>query len=483
MAEFDSKLGEIKEELDKRQELFKKYDAQMQQYEERYQLIEGKYKESIDSVNEKCDHLEAMLSETQQQLAEHAAENDAKFEGLDKGVALVGTRVTELEKRLNSLKLEIQAKLAECAKEFKAHRAAINELAQRKPEAAAVPSPAAMPPPQPSPAPKTVENVGVNVVVGEKQLSTVQVGTETAVYEVEVQTEYPAAVPAVIPVAVQAETPEVKKPQTAEALVETTEPVRDFVETVLGQEYKEPIVKQSSEFFNESAKVQSEHMSEDEKEQPNLNQLIQKTPRPVTFVETPDTVKQPPVEIKEESAEVEFGGKKRSPVTYYGDMSQQTDRGVMLEEAKENRRAVSLQIPLISRDFLSGSPNYLREDPLRSKDKKNIISTQGATVEENISSRHFRQAEKFTVNLDDIAKIGQEEAPRPTYSEVIDYNAINFEDYKPQLEDESMPTTIRGGNSKIDAEERPTKTSPPKKPIGGVFKSSITSLFCYFSCS
>eukprot|EP01022_Parablepharisma_sp_SALTPOND_P032958 TRINITY_DN87957_c3_g1_i1.p1 TRINITY_DN87957_c3_g1~~TRINITY_DN87957_c3_g1_i1.p1 ORF type:complete len:1180 (-),score=137.77 TRINITY_DN87957_c3_g1_i1:4950-8489(-) len=443
LAELDTKLKTIEEELTKRQEQFQKYDAQMQEYEERYQNIEVKYRESIEILNEKCTNIEEGANTRFGEVEKVSAENRDKLAGigtnlqqLQESHRRLAARVDFLEKKLNVLRVEIQQKLAECAKEFKVHRDAIRELSEQRPSVA-----------------KTVENVGVNVVMGEKQMNTVMTGTDNVAYEVEVQTEYQS--PPKVPIATEAK-----------------EEYKSAVETILAQDYNEPVLKQSSAIFNEGPKAQSEHMSEEEKERPNLNPLIQKTPRQVAFVETPESTKQPVlVEVKEEPALTEFGGRRKSP-TVYGDISQQTDRNMVIEEAKESRRAVSLQVPMASRDFFSSSPHYLREDPLRSKDKKNIISTQGAVVEENISTKHFRQAEKFTVNLDDIAKIGQEEAPRPTYSEVIDYNTINFEDYKPQLEEESMPTTIRGGNSKAESDERPGRTPPKKPQLGGVFKSS-----------
>lgn len=439
MAEFDTKLKTVEAELAKRQEMFTKYDAQMQEYEKRYQLIEAQYKESLDSLNKRCTNIEQAQEKSGKTIEEHKATIDSNSktisnivlnaDRLDEEHVKLEKRVSELEKRLAGLRADIQQKLSECAKVLKAHRDAIQEISKRRPQIIEKSAPQ-----------KSTENVGVNVIMNEKQLSTVLVGTDNISYEVEVQTD---------------------RQEPPKLIPEEKKELAEIVETILNQDYREPQEFQSSGIFNDLGRAQSEHLSEDEKEQPNLNQLVQKTPRQVAFVESPDVGKMPSMIAKEEEPEAERN-KKMSPMVNIGDMSQQTDNQ-QFEDSKMQRSTVSLQVPQMSRDFFGSSPHYLREDPFRSKDKKKIISTQGAKIEQNISTKHFRQAEKFNVNLDDIAKITQEEAPRQTYSDVIDYNAINFEDYKPQIEEDSQPTSMRGTSVKaFEPQENPIKTQPRK---------------------
>ncbi len=481
VQELEAKVKAIEAELEKRQQFFAKYDAQMKSYDERYSTMELRFQKSADETNERCKRLE--------QAVIHLSDScDASFGQLK-------SRVDELERRLRNLRLEIRDTLLGYAKELRSHRATLNRLAKKKAPARVVEEVQEQEEPEPEPervneeqeaqTPKRVANVGVNVVMGEKQMTTVQVGTENRVNEIEVQTdspevfkeepvvaesrpEPPIGVPAVVEEKEEEEEEEEEKaPEKVDVWVQEDEPPRrqkddqeklPVFETIVNQDARAPVQAESSSIFNdEGNRVVSEHESEEE--EINLNPLKEKSPRPVSYFEA-EPLRSP--EKPEEAAEF---GKRRSP---QNNLSVQTYQ----EEMKDNssRRNMSLQVPSV-RDFLGGSPHYLREDPIRSKDKKSIIGTQGVSVEQNISSRNFRQPEKFNVNIDEMAKVEQEEAPRVTYAEVVNYNNLNFENYNPPPpEEESLPSSARDAVNKADIEaakvlETPPAT-PPKIPTG-----------------
>ncbi len=484
---FEKKIKAIEADLEHRQSMFVKYDSQMKSYEDRYSVVESKYQKSMDALGERCKQIEESVAQLSR--------------AFDVSSGRLNERIDDLERRLQDLRTELRDVLTGYAREIKRHR---EELASLRHARSRAPSPARTysPSPKPKSRPKArtmrerkvessvatftareVSNVGVNVVLDEKLTSTAQVGTDTLSQEVQVQTEAPAPaakkpaplvpVSLVSPLSLPSNIPKPKrKPEKkkevkrAEAAVQKTEEeVEEEVklpafESIMTQDAKQPAVKESSSVFNsEENRVVSEHESEEE-EEINLNPLIQKTPRPVSYLEQQEAKERRPAEGKEEG--LEFGRRKSAPPTDLSVRSYQIG-----EDFKENtsRRYMSLQVPSV-RDFFGSSPHYLREDPIRSKDKKSIISTQGVTVENNISSRNFRQPEKFNVNLNDIAKIEQEEAPRLTYAEIVNYNDINFENYNPPPPDDAVESTLRG-SSRADLEAArvldPRQQTPPKR--------------------
>jgi len=372
--------------------------------------METKYEELVKSLEERLVSLEDNTKSTRTKfnnIENTIKENEKRIENkctnlltLHKNLT---TRVDLLEKQLTTLRVNIQKKLSECAREFQAHREAIIELSNEKElmyQAEQV----------------LVENVGVNVESMEKQVNAIKVGTDNTVIERQVQTDN-----------LSFKAKEEQKVSRA----------------IITNDKKAIPPKESSEVYNETPRAQSEYLSEETKEQLNLDKLIVKTPNRIIL--------ESPKQLTIGSLEADFIIKKRSPTSNW-DIIQQTP---IIEE----NRSTLLKHPSAYKEVLLSSPHYLREDPLRSRDRDNIIRTQGVNVEQNMSVKHFKRAQKFTVDLEDIANFGQDDVQRATYFEFIDYNAIDFYDYQPQVNEESS-----GGVNQVQLEERKSYNVTNFKP-------------------
>eukprot|EP00826_Nyctotherus_ovalis_P037291 TRINITY_DN3392_c0_g4_i3.p1 TRINITY_DN3392_c0_g4~~TRINITY_DN3392_c0_g4_i3.p1 ORF type:complete len:889 (-),score=320.04 TRINITY_DN3392_c0_g4_i3:432-3098(-) len=419
-SDADGKIAEIQQELDDFNEKLKSLLQLEQRFEERMSTME----ESLDSRCEKrcqslqttCNSsseklhtqfvvLEQSISHINQQLAKlekTASKHSQTLSNTNNNLKDLGNshndltkRVEVLERRLDSLIAELRKKLGDCAKEFQVHREAIIELMDRE-----TPEPVyelAIRAPEPKEPTEEKQDITEEKP---KEVNNVLIGTDNFMRNIELQTD------------VQ---PEVKPEKKS---MEAAEPIFE-------KDYKRGEAKESSRVYSEGAKVESEAMSEEE-DGPRLNRLQAKTPRQVALEERKEDIP----EIREMTLDLTIP--KKSP-TVFDEMSQQTDRHYMSEAVRE--RAV--RAPTVSKDLFSNSPHYLREDPLRSIDRRRIISTKGVKVQDNISSKHFRKSQMFAINLDDIANIGQDDYHRATYSEFIDYASMNFDNYEPQVDHET----------------------------------------------
>lgn len=420
VSDSDERIAEIQQELDDFNEKLKSLLQLEQRFEERISTME----ESLDSRCEKryqslqttCNSsseklhtqfivLEQSISHINQQLAKlekTTSKHSQTLSNTNNSLKNLGNshndltrRVEALERRLDSLVAELRKKLGDCAKEFQVHREAIIELMDRET-------------PEPvyelairAPEPKDVSEEKQDITEEKpKEVNNVLLGTDNFMRNIELQTD-------------------------AEPEVRPGRKSAEAAEPIFEKDYRRGEAKESSRVYSEGAKAESEAMSEED-DGPKLNRLQTKTPRQIALEER----KEDAPEIREMTLDLTIP--KKSP-TVIDDTSQQTDRHYMSEAVKER----AARAPTLSRDLFSSSPHYLREDPLRSIDRRRIISTKGVKAQDNISSQHFRKSQMFAVNLDDIANIGQDDYHRATYSEFIDYASMNFDNYEPQVDHET----------------------------------------------
>lgn len=342
-------------------------------------------------------------------------------------------RVDALEKRLDSLVIEIRGKLGDCAKEFQAHRDVLTELMDERTEVY-VPEKVNYVPEKPNYVPQKANYIPKKAKVEEPQVANfnddvvverlipkkrnAQINTE----EVKQKEHFPPRFLRDEGISVGS------SERNIEIQTDKVESPKKIIrqEVASGENYNKPIQKESSEVFVESPKAQSEYLSEGENEGQNLDQLIAKNPNRVTLEE----VKKQAPELSYTNEGIEWSAKKKE--FGIGNASQQTDE---VEEVAERSRP-TLRGPSIAQEFLLASPRYLREDEFRHKDKNKIISVVGSELQANISTQNFRKPERFTVNLDDMSNIEQPNIRKPTYAEVADYKKIDFNTYEPQIDDD-----------------------------------------------
>lgn len=246
-----------------------------------------------------------------------------------------------------------------------------------------------------------------------------------------------------------------------ELLSNKKEPV---VDSFFQQDKKDLSLKESSIISRQPIEKNISICTEEEK-QPALNKLIQKEPRKAEYINEPV--------LPEEEVINERSAKKRrneDEEIERKEASFQTESPPLVEK-KEAGLGTSLFVPHV-RNFLGGSPKYLRKDPLRSKDEKKIIETQGAKIEENISARNFKKKEKFEVNMGNIPKLDQGEVQKVTYSDVANYKEIDFDKYEPNVEDDQISNKkmedIEAAKPMSDASNKEGKSNSGTKEKAGV---------------
>jgi len=423
----DGRIAEIQQELDdfneklnsllKLEERFEKRISTMEESiekncRERHNALQSDCNRTHEDLNTKYSVLESSISsinktvnkleKTTNKNTQGISLNSKNVKDLSNAHNSLVKRVEILEKRLNGLIIELRKKLGDCSKEFQTHRNILMELIDREELVYEL----AIKEPEPK------EEVIIEEVKS-KQVNNVLVGTDNFKRSIELQ--------------VDIESP---KESVEKKEVEVLKPIYE-------QDYRKEEPRESSRVLDETPKVQTEEMSEEEIE-PNLDQLKLKVPRQISLEEK----KESPIQRE---VTLDLTIPKRSP-TVYDEISQQTDRNYMSEIVKER----TLRAPNISKDLFSSSPHYLREDPPQSIDKRRITSTIDAVPQDNISSKNFRKSNKFTINLDEIPNIGQEDYHRATYSEFIDYTSMNFDNYEPEVDNEAGLNSKHGNQYKSD---------------------------------
>ena len=406
--EVKDKLSVVEQKLETLEEAIAETKDQLNQQAKKCNNSETNFKSSIDKVVKNCENIESELEDTKTRVdeleksiadkPEHKSEiGEASLQQLKESQNELTASVKLLEGRHNVLREDAYDKFVECAKQFELIENELNRLSQ-----------------QPKSVPKA--SVGINVGIKERQFNTVLVGTDKVVSEIEVQTE--AKPPKEMPV--------VKK--------ETS---------IIRKDRVEPLVRRSSEIYSKSQNIESEHMSEEDNQEPVLNQLVKKSQNKTVISERP--VKRQLEDIKsypsvDYLSAMEYNSPYKAQTTYE-DAKQQT---IDLEEIKERKKVARSSTS--NKDPLSSSPHYLREDPILSKDKQKIASTQSPTVEENLSAKYFKK--KFNMDINDLPDVGPKEPRLATHSETFDYRSIDFERYRPQAESDEMNSEKSGGRNR-----------------------------------
>jgi hypothetical protein len=397
--EINERLSTVEEKLETLEEAITETKDQLKQQIKKSNNSETNFKSSIDGVIKSCQSIESELEDTktrvdelERSMADKPETQEPSVKQLKESHNELTASVRLLEARHNTLREDAYDKFVECAKEFELIEDALSRLPQ---ESRNVPK----------------ASVGVNVGIKETQFNTVLVGTDKVISEIEVQTE-------------------AKAPKEMPVVKEET--------LIIRKDRVEPLVERSSEVYNRPQSVESEHMSEEYNQEPALDQLVKKSLNRKVLLEYPQ--RRQIEDIKSYSSVVEYNSPYKAQ-TIYGDFKQQTTD---LGEVKERKRVARSSTS--NKDGLSNSPHYLREDPILSKDKQKIVSTQSPHVEQNLSTKYFKQ--RFNVDVNELPKVGQEEPRLATYSEAVDYRAINFEHYRPQAESDEMGSERSGGKNR-----------------------------------
>ncbi len=152
-------------------------------------------------------------------------------------------------------------------------------------------------------------------------------------------------------------------------------------------------------------------------------------------------------------------------------------RGSQAKQQQEEEKAEFARRSKESPARKSSPPHYLREDAIRSRDDKKLLAVSGTKPEDNISTKHFRKAEEFSVDISEIPKVeAKEERVKTKYSDITDFREMDFENVgspvgEAKPEDKKNQEDVKSEKSNKESSKKPepvvlshVKWSSGKKP-------------------
>lgn len=381
------KIDELTKKIAKIEETHQKNEITFAEYEKKNQDIEQELSQTNDSLNKRCQIIEEEAKKNADSLKEINIENENKFGLLEENINKIEMeskkteetltlKINELEKKLEDIAIDIQNNIAAIKEEQKLHKDILSELLKKKP----------------------VEHVGINATLDQKEM---QVGTEILLQEADIQTE--------------------EKPK---------EPASDFI--YVQEQIELPIKESTLTFRNGIDKVISVCES-DVGNEAVLSKLVLKEPRPVTYANDEIRLNTEEDQIAERAQKKKLEEEEEISKK---EASFQTEPPTLVE--KKDAALGSSVLVSHAREFINNSPIYLRKDPLRSKEEKEIIITKGEKAEENISAKNYKNIGKYVEKLGEIPKLQQEESQKATYSQIANYKDIDFDAYNPKIEEDKI---------------------------------------------